>query len=190
MPATRKGGILDNRKRVLRIAVTALALALLATSVITTPAVAGSDGQDRGKLARVIIEVSSSGGGKPASAGGEVSAMSSGCITTYHNITGANQWGEWLWRLEQNTYWCWDGSIVTYAARNTPVYTYGVGWRTGGIMSSSESGVGTWEYRAYVQALFYRCAPSPWGEVCTDHVYPWIQSILRGDGTNGGSAGT
>ena len=161
-----------------------LAFALITTSLISSPASADPGSKDPGVLDHVIVDTTSS------APGGGLTVLTSGCTTTYHSITGYGTFGDMLWRLEQNTYWCWDGATVTYASRSTPTHTYGLGWRLVGIVSSTESGVGTYEYRAYVQAHFYRCYATPWGETCIDDVYPWIQSILRGDGTNGGSAGT
>jgi len=178
--------------RIPRIALV-LAVAMIMTSLTAVPASADPGTADPGKLARVITDTGSGGvkaHPKGAAPSGGFTAMASGCTTTYHNITGVNGSGQWLWRLEQNTYWCWDGTYVTYASRTTPAYTYGLGWRFGGLNSSTETGVGTGEFRGYVQAQFYRCMITPFGELCYDHVYPWIQSILRGNGTSGGSAGT
>lgn len=144
---------------------------------------ASADSADRSKLFAIYSDTSSNKG--PATL-----AAADACNSITHAIWGVNQWNEMLWKQEQYIYWCYDGTNVTYTYRTTPQFTYGVGWRAGGILSSSTGGgAGYPQFQAYVQGIFYRCYLTPWGEACTDYTYPWIDSTVTGYGGSGGTAG-
>lgn len=91
-----------------------------------------------------------------------------------------------LWRFNQNLYWCYDGSQVTYWSHSHWGETFDPQWIYRGIITDiHDGGVGLWGVRVFSQARFERCFG-----ICTENWYPWVDQSGYGDGTYAGSAGT
>jgi hypothetical protein len=114
------------------------------------------------------------------------------CDTESGTIWGQNAYGEVLWRLQMNINWCWDYSTVTYVYRWQTISVGGYGWRDFGTVSdsNSEPPTGAAQYQAFHEHHFARCYISPWGEVCVDHTYPYVNMTVTNYGGWSSSAGT
>jgi hypothetical protein len=139
------------------------------------PPTPGGDGQTSQYMAAYAIPFSYS---QNAPMG-----ATTGCNTRTDGIDMYSLVGLHLWRYAWNIQWCYNGSTITSLSKWRTVLVYVPGWSfLGDIYETSDGGVGRGWYRHFAQGdmcfiQFY---------TCVQHVYPWVDQTVWG---NGGSIG-
>ena len=106
-----------------------------------------------------------------------VSCWTRGIQTSAYAMNG----GELLWSYGMGGHWCGNGTTVSeqsnwiWQSATGPSWTYInsanwiVGWAPG-------------VDRAYAQATFGQCIPSPWGRTCWNYQYPQLDMYIWANG--------
>lgn len=118
----------------------------------------------------------------PASQG--VTAAAGGCWTVTWGRSAYNIYGAEIWSLKQRIDWCGNGSTITSVQRTRWIETYVPGWSGSIIQDPTWGGVGSWSFRAFVQADMVLTIVYPWG-----HWYPWLDMTVTAAGGLTGSGG-
>jgi len=110
-----------------------------------------------------------------------LSTLSTGSRRATMTFEAKNVIGMTLWKYTQQIDWCYDGSKVTSKFRTRYGTVYMPFWKFNGHIGNQEQGgEGQWSYRAWTQGEFSLCLGGNIG--CIQHVYPWIDMTVYGNG--------
>ncbi|NOK59156.1 MAG: hypothetical protein GFH27_549283n383 [Chloroflexi bacterium AL-W] len=108
------------------------------------------------------------------------------CKTFTYGVNGRTYAGTWQFTFSQHVGWCYNGWQVTYHSV-WHTYSTSLGWSYQGISSQSNApGPNQSFWQDTATAKFSYCA-GPVG--CLFDRYPWVNTVVRGDGSYGGSGG-
>jgi len=101
---------------------------------------------------------------------------------------GKNVTGMTLFKYTQRIDWCYDGSKITSKFRTRYGTVYMPFWKFNDHIGNQEQGgEGHRSYRAWTQGEFSLCLGGNIG--CIQHVYPWIDMTVYGNGDWHGEKG-
>lgn len=102
------------------------------------------------------------------------------CKTITGTVVANSALGE-AWRYGQESTWCYTGSTITYRYSRGIVSCCGTFWSFEGNQEvTSSTG---YPFTAYRMGKFCYNVPSPFGWICTNVKYPWVQQTMRANGS-------